>query len=139
MNDEQNISIVASPSDGIYHNEETGEFVDLDNIFGIESIKQLIYDADENVFYLLCNKFQEKLGVFMIRFNENDPYKHEFFIKWKNKLDIDDTSIAVTRSPDNKFKELIVTYKSIYLNTYTTYVLDISQADHWTMFRHESF
>jgi len=41
--------------------------------------------------------YEGKLGVFMIRFDENDPEKHNFFLKYKNKLDISDADIAVLR------------------------------------------
>jgi hypothetical protein len=89
---------------------------------------------------LLANKFEERLGLFMIRFSEEDPNDFSFFIKWKNKLDIADATLAVCRSPHKKFKELVVAYKTIYMNTYTVYVIDISKDENlYTVFRHESF
>jgi hypothetical protein len=47
-------------------------------------------------------------------------------MKWKNKLDIADADIAVVRNEDKKFKELVVSYKTIFINTYNVKVIDIS-------------
>lgn len=69
--------------------------------------------------YLLANKYQEKLGVFIVRFKETDPGDNNFFLKFKNKLDIADADIAVLRCPDSQLKELVVSYKTIHSNIYT--------------------
>jgi len=47
-------------------------------------------------------------------------------MKLKNKLDISDANIFVLRNPVKMYKELILSYKTIYLNTYNITVLDIS-------------
>jgi hypothetical protein len=47
-------------------------------------------------------------------------------MKLKNKLDIADANIFVLRNPDRMYKELVLSYKTIYLNTYNITVLDIS-------------
>jgi hypothetical protein len=60
-------------------------------------------------------------------------------LKYKNKLDIADADIAVMRNPAKQLKELIVSYKSININTYNVYVVDISSDVPWPLFRHESF
>lgn len=91
------------------------------------------------MFYLLANKYMEKLGVFLIKFEEEEPLNHKFFLKYKNKLDIADADIAVMRNPQKQLKELIVSYKSININTYNVYVVDISGDTPWPLFRHESF
>ena len=139
MNDEQTVSIIASMDDGIYYHHRTGRFVDLKETFKVSSIKEIIYDEEARMFYLLANKFQEKLGVFLIKFEEDDPVNYQFFLKYKNKLDIADADIAVMRNPAKKLKELIVSYKSININTYNVYVVDISGKTPWPLFRHESF
>ena len=49
--------------------------------------------------------------------------------KWKNKLDIGDATLNVLRHQDKNgkwFKELIIAYKSININTYNVTVMDIS-------------
>ena len=84
------------------------------------------------MFYLLANKYCEKLGLFIIRIHEKNPHAHSFFMKWKNKLDISDADIAVVRNEDKKFKELVVSYKTIFINTYNVKVIDISGDIQWT-------
>jgi hypothetical protein len=45
----------------------------LDEKYTISNIKEIIYDHEEKVFYLLANKYLGKLGVFMLRFNQDAP------------------------------------------------------------------
>lgn len=99
----------------------------------------MYHDHEDRVFYLLANKYQGKLGLFLIIFDEYDPSHHKFFLKYKNKLDIADADVFVVRNEKKKFKELIVGYKSISVNTYTLMVSDISTEIKWMQFRHESF
>ena len=88
----------------------------------------------------MANKFEEKLGFFVVTFNELDPYKNRFLIKWRNKLDISDTNLSVLRNFNKGLKELIVSYKSIFINTYNVVCMDISVDEEQTIiFRHESF
>jgi len=56
---------------------------------------EIIFDYDDNVFYILTNKYEEKLGFFVLKIKENNPFNSDssFLIKWKNKLDIGDTNI----------------------------------------------
>jgi hypothetical protein len=92
--------ITASPQDGIYldlRNKDKCKEIDLDELYEIGCMKEIIYDHEDAVFYILANKYQEKLGFFIIRMNETDPEKHAFLTKWKNKLDIGDANIFVLR------------------------------------------
>lgn len=60
-------------------------------------------------------------------------------MKWKNKLDISDADISLVHQ-EQEYRELVVSYKTIFMNTYNVLVVDISQPDHqWLQFRHESF
>lgn len=118
--------IVASQDDGIYYNSRTRQFVDLDELFEISNIKELIHDHEDRVFYMLANKYRGRLGLFLITFDEQEPERFKFFMKYKNKLDIADADIAVVRNQQKKYKELVVSYKSISVNTYTVIVADIS-------------
>lgn len=68
----------------------------------------------------------EKLGFFVIKMNDQIPEQHSFLIKWKNKLDIGDTNMFILRNKEKGFKELIVSYKSIYINVYNIVCMDIS-------------
>jgi hypothetical protein len=56
---------------------------------------EIIYDDDDQMFYILTNKYEEKLGFFVLKIKEGSPYNQDnsFLIKWKNKLDIGDTNI----------------------------------------------
>ena len=126
MSDDQTICIMASQDDGIYYNFRTRFYFDLDQEYRISFIKEIIHDHEDGVFYLLANKYEDKLGLFMIRLQETNPYNHNFFIKWKNKLDIADADIAVVRNEEKKLKELVVSYKTIFINTYNVKVVDIS-------------
>jgi hypothetical protein len=69
MNDDQTVAIVASSEDGIYYNFRTRKMIDLDEKYEISNIKEIIYDHEEKVFYLLSNKYLGKLGVFLLRFS----------------------------------------------------------------------
>jgi len=92
------------------------------------------------MYYILTNKYEEKLGFFVFKMLENDPMKSKFLIKWRNKLDIGDPNIYVLRNIQKGLKELIISYKSIFINTYNVIVMDISVEDEQTLiFRHESF
>ena len=47
--------------------------VDLDQLYNISAIKNIIHDDESKSFYLLCNKYDGKLGTFLIKFNEKNP------------------------------------------------------------------
>ena len=79
------------------------------------------------------------MGVFLIKFNELNPKKFNFFLKYKTNLDVSDCDIAVMRDKKTGYKELIVSFKTVIENTYNVYIIDISKEDPWPLFRHESF
>lgn len=73
-------------------------------------------------------------------FQENDPSKHTFILRWKNKLDISDAQVNIVRNPKLMYKELVFSYKTIFMNTFTVSVIDISSIQNFApIFRHESF
>lgn len=139
MNTDQTVFITASQEDGIYYSFRSRKFIDIDAVYNISAIKEIMYDPEEKFFYLLANKYDEKLGLFILRFNEKNPNISHFFFKWKNKLDIADANITVVHNEVKKYKELVVSYKTIFINTYNVIVVDISSSVQWTQFRHESF
>lgn len=79
------------------------------------------------------------MGVFLIKFHENNPKKFNFFLKYKTNLDVSDADIAVMRNKNNGYKELIVSFKTVVENTYNVYIVDISKDEPVPLFRHESF
>ena len=88
---------------------------------------------------MLVNKYQEKLGINLIRFDEQNPEEHKFFLKFFNKLDIGNANINIIKNTEKGYKELLISYKTIYMNTYTVQIIDISSEDQWTVFKHISF
>jgi hypothetical protein len=89
----------------------------------------------------VANKFDSKLGLFVIKVREDKPEDFTFLIKWKNKLNIGDTNMFILRSSggdadqnnysDNmnysgQLKELVVSYKTVLLNTYNVICMDLS-------------
>jgi hypothetical protein len=139
---EQDVLIVASQEDCIYINIKQNIEVDVDNTYECSAIKEIVYDYEDGVFYILANKLEEKLGFFVFTIMEGDPYQSKFYIKYKNKLDIGDTDICVLRDSKNLVKELVISYKTIYINTYNILVMDISdpnKTSNSVVFRHESF
>ena len=71
---------------------------------------------------------------------------------WQHKLELDDANIYILRGHDNitkggdskdqSYKELIISFKTCYLNTYNVIVQDLSpekKEDRKTLFRHEAF
>jgi hypothetical protein len=141
-NFDQSIFIIASPEDGFHINLKKKNNIEtnISKHYEIDAIKEVIYDQEENQYYILSNKFEEKLGFFVLKLSEKDPMNSQFLIKWKNKLDIGDPNIYVLRNKQKGLKELIVSYKTIFINTYNVICMDISITDEQTMiFRHESF
>ena len=120
-------------------NLQTHEQTDIDAIYNITMIKGILYDRQERQYYILANKHLERLGFFVIRVSEEDPSDYQFLIKWTNKLDIGDPNLYILKNEEKGHKELIVSYKSIFINTYNVMCLDISIMDEQLMiFRHES-
>ena len=106
----------------------------------VGQIKEIIHNEDSGHFYIVANKFDEKLGFFIIRFNDNNPNDHKFLTKYKNKLDLGDCNLYVLNHGAN-YKELVISFKTIYINTYNVTIMDISSegSDTHTLYRHESF
>ena len=106
----------------------------MDERFNIGIIKEILYDEDDKCFYLVANKYDEKLGFFIIKMSETDPINNfKFLTKYKNKLDIGDCKLFVMRSRIGKdkktqLKELVISYKTIYINTYNIVIMDISKS-----------
>ena len=139
INDSQDIFIVASQDDGIYVNTKTKTEVDIDELFDVGLIKNVKYESKTGDFYLLCNRNQIHLGFYVLRFNAEDVYKYKFLINFKNKLDIGDVEMSINYRDDGS-REVVIGYKSIYINVYTINILEISTDSQQTMiFSHEAF
>lgn len=128
MNHKQDVMVISSQEDGIYKDIRNGTEIDLDEKFNIGIIKEIIHDDEDECFYLVANKYDEKLGFFIVRMSDSDPIgDFKFLTKYKNKLDIGDCKLSVMRSGEgqNRLKELVISYKTIYINTYNIVIMDI--------------
>jgi hypothetical protein len=74
-NFDQSIFIIASPEDGFHINlkKTSGIETNISKHYEIDAIKEVIYDQEENQYYTLSNKFEEKLGFFVLKLSEKDP------------------------------------------------------------------
>ena len=103
--------------------------VDLDQFYNIGLMKEIIHDEEDKVFYILANRYDEKLGFFLLRMNDSEPSDYKFLTKWKNKLDLGDADLFVLRDNVKGHKELVISYKTIYINTYNIMIYDISSSE----------
>ena len=72
--------------------------------------------------------------------DECNPKNGTFLIKWKNKSDIGDPYMCILEDEKTGIRELIISYKVIYINVYRIESMDISiNEDQRMLFRHESF
>jgi hypothetical protein len=117
--------VIASADDGLYVNTATKKEVDIDDYFGIGLIKNIKFESETREFYLLCNREGTKLGFFVLRFNEKDVKEFKFLIKYTNKLDIGDVEMFLNYRTETS-REMIIGYKTIYINLYNIMVLDIT-------------
>jgi hypothetical protein len=130
-NIDQTRFVVANDEDGIYINLEKKTTIDLDEIYDVKEIQSIIYDAEDEEFYFLCNIRNGITGFYLIKFPQDDPTNFVSITSWRNNLDIGDSNIFLSRGTNNQgeaYKELICSYKSININTYNTVVLDLSKS-----------
>ena len=112
-------------------------------MYNIDEVRQLIYDLEEEEFYILTNKKEENMGFFLLKFPKEDPTNNIYLTNWEHNLDIGDSNMYISRGTKNgdDFKELICGYKTIGINIYNTVILDISSDSsrgRQTMQRHEA-
>ena len=55
------------------------------------------------------------------------PHKSRFLIKLKNKLNIEDSYVSILRDNTKNIKEIVIGFKTIFINTYSVFVLDLTQ------------
>ena len=130
--------------DGLLININTRAEIDLDLYYGIADIKKIVNIEDN--FYIMGNKRFSKLGYYLLQIDMNDPLANidfpkevekQFLINYSNKLDIGDVDIFAYTNKKKNQKELIVSYKSIYINIYNLIIIDCNTG--CIDFKHESF
>ena len=144
FDDKQEIAIIASTDDVLWVNIKLGVEIDIDEQYLLGDIKSLKRVKDK--FYVLANKYQRKLGYFLLELNQNLDPKNisatppRYVIKWENKLEIDNASLDSFISNDEDTEDqtnLIVSYKSIHVNTYTVFLINIETGR--IQFKHDNY
>ena len=104
FNLDQTVFIISSKSDSMMIDIVAKTQVDIDEQFGVHDFKALLYD--EGYFYLIANKRNDKLGFYLLKIDEKNPFgsniydthtfkEKMFLISWENKLDIGDVNIDI--------------------------------------------
>ena len=113
---------------------------DIDSNLHTERIKCVIYNEDEHKFYLVCNEMHHEMGFFLIQFEENNPANHTVLTALVTLLEIDNVNMFISTGVSKTgdlFKELIIGYKTMNINTYNTIIQDLM--DGTILFKHEAF
>lgn len=120
---DKTIFFVATSRQGRLIDTKKNEEFSFDLNFDFENFKAIVFDEDKQDFYLLTNRYEEKLGLYLIIFNKQTPQDFKFLIKWEMRLDIGDCDIFILKT--GAFKEMICSYKTIYLNIFNVLHIDI--------------
>ena len=126
MNNEQTNMIVATEDDAIYTNIVAKREEDLDDLYSLGSLKECVFDEDDKTFYLIANSFKGLYGTFIFNLKSYDPSNYRLIYANSHRLEIDNVGLFIMRNKEKLTKELVVSYKSIYMNTHTTLLLDIA-------------
>ena len=89
----QDTAIIASTDDVLWVNVTKKIEIDVDEKFQLGDIKSILYRNSK--YYVLANKYQRKLGYFLLELDQNleEMEMPRYVIKWENKLEIDDASL----------------------------------------------
>ena len=124
-------------------NLETKSECDINASLEISSIKCILYHLERSEFLVVANRKGDNIGFYLFKFEEKRPTKYEMITAWENKLNIDNVNMYISKGINNigeTFKELIIGYKAIYINTYNTVVQDMSFPEkNAILCRHEAF
>ena len=98
---------------------------DLDEHYDIKVIQRISYEHRSNkAFYVCANMHQDRLGFYVLKINEDDPYGGVFMIKLPNRLNFGDVNITFINDPEKQYEEVVISYKTAYINTYNILVLE---------------
>ena len=127
FNHDQTKFIVTSSMDILYVDISERKEIDIDDRENISAIQNII--ADEDNFYILANKKDAKLGYFLLSIQIDNPDEDcEYLIRWSNKLDIGNCDMHILNESINDVhnKSIVVSYKSIGINTFNVFVIDLT-------------
>ena len=65
--------VIASQDCALYLDLDKSIILDIDALYKISCIKQIIYDIEDQNFYILANKFEKNHGFYIVKFQQNDP------------------------------------------------------------------
>ena len=127
---DQSKFIVTSDKDILYvdmsERDKDRREIDFDDKEGIDSIKNILATKDH--FFVLANKRNHRLGFYLFSIDIKNPHNDsKYFIKWNNKLDINDCDMQqMIETRNNETHEyIVVSYKCIGINTYNVFVFDL--------------
>ena len=86
---------MASYYDVLWINLDDKEEIDIDNELKVGSIKR-IYNFEEK-FYILANSLENRMGIYLIEFDEENPTKKKpvYLISKKLNSDIDNANLKL--------------------------------------------
>ena len=131
---DQSKFIVTSNQDVLYVNNLTNNEIDLDEKYQVSSIQNII--ASETHFYVLANKRRSQLGMFLFSCSieePENPASNTEYLNWYNKMDIGDVDLQLMDQEGGSAQNIVVSYKSIGINTYNILVIDLETGliKHW--------
>ena len=102
--------------------------IDIDEKENVGALQNII--ASETHFYVLANKKDHKLGYYLFAIELNRPHEnYEYLINWNNKLDIGNCDLQLMKETNkvtgNVDRFIVVSYKSIGINTMNVFVIDL--------------
>jgi hypothetical protein len=84
----QTAMVATTKFDVVLVNLKKKELVDIDNILKLENVLNVSFMQDS--FYVLANKCDSELGIFLVCFKPDNFEKHQFILKMKTELQIGD-------------------------------------------------
>ena len=120
----------------LWLNLETKVEIDIDNEFNICDIRTVFYYNHK--FYILTNKSQKKVGLYLIELDEQNPkkIKPRFLINKTGTSLIDDARLNICQHDDNK-NYLVGSYKENKNNNYDIFVIHLPSK--MLIFKYEMF
>ena len=131
FSDDQKYCMITSLWKCIFVDYENDIEVNVGENEGISAIQKVIYH--ERRFYILANKYEGKLGFYLMSINIDRPDDEcDFIINWDNKLDIGDVDMNILREKDangNDYENecIVASFKCIGINTYNVCVIDLER------------
>lgn len=136
MTNDQTRCLIASNTKLMFVNIAKKIQKNMTKMVEMTDFKHIIYNAGDDQFYVLANRFNGKLGVYVITINASDYTMIGYVYKQDTNLDIADANLYINNF--NQLKELIISYKVIYINTFDILIIDLRLPGYRLVFKHES-